>query len=1368
MTRAAPRTRAGRTGRRLRLARAACPAVGAALFLLLACGEALEPAPPDTNQIVEEDVAPPVPVPTVLFEPPQPTSRDAVRARVASPVSGVSYRYSWLADDGTVGPPAELLPAELTTRGQVWRVTVVPDDDPSLAGSGTVVIENAPPVCANAALEPAAPTSGQSVRCVCAGRDDPDDDPPADTCAWSAAGADVGCELPAGLAQKGQSLSCTLSPGDGRALGPAVTVEVVVGNSAPLGGSAQVQPGELREGDVAVCAVDGVSDPDGDALTVAVRWFVDGVAPPPPYDTGATLDGALFDEGQRVACQASASDGALDGGPLEAEGVIVANSLPTVQEARVSPPALYRGDVPECEVIGLFDADPADTPAAVQSWWVNGALRDPLGALGVGDSVVCRAAGLDEAGAGAPVDSLPVVVANHPPTLADVTVSPSAPTTADTLTCAATGAWDTEGDPLEVGVIWTRNGVTLTDETQATFGVPTSAGDVVRCTLTLTDPYGGVVSSVSKPVVVKASPPTLTGVSISPPPTPCATLTCAPVGLADADGLGGVKLEFSWRLDGTPSGTSPTLALAPNTAAKHVSCQITASDNAGSASAEAGAPIQDTPTVLLGVGILPSAPVVGETLTCGVEAYDPDGCEAEVTPVWSVNGQEVTSGASFATAGAAPEDAVTCRAGSLEATVVLGEPSELPLVAVTRLPDHLRCVATPEPADLDQFTWTWWVGDQAFSAGPTLSVPGDCERVRCQAERFGATSNVGELVMPFGPACDDGSPCTADGCGLSGGCSTVPSPGACDDGDGCTVGDACAGGQCSGTPNPCDDGSPCTGSACDDGGCTYAAQAGPCDDGSSCTSADVCLNGACGGTPVACDDLEPCTLDGCSPSGGCTAAPLTGLACDDGSVCTTGDACAAGVCAGDPIGAGTPCTQVGGAPGYCGGAECGANQPPSPPIVALTPKAPIGGDALLCLVSGSIDPDEAPAALTYRYSWRRNGVDLAETVAELTQGVTKGAVITCRVVAFDGALESAAGSATVVVLNAPPSLTSAAVVGAAGGPLSCAGDAYDPDGDVLASSVIWTVDGVTAPAPTAAPACARVRCELTVTDGAAVASATSPEVSLGTGPGCSSTECQTAVCGVAGCVRTAVAGPCDDGDPCTAAGTCAAGACVAGPPLVGSGCDDKNACTADSCVEAECVHTAVPGACDADGSLCTSGDTCVAGLCVAGPTLDCSDGVACTSDACDPGAGCVDALDPAAVGFPVTFIDKAGVPVADGAGLEVVKGIQGGEHVDLGLRLELPPAFTWTPVSVRVVVAVASGCCSGTQFASSTLTAAYFTADGTTVKNTALLTFLGGASSPWVNKPACATVTVSARSQSGATFLAHSKARHGFTLVDLQ
>lgn len=96
------------------------------------------------------------------------------------------------------------------------------------------------------------------------------------------------------------------------------------------------------------------------------------------------------------------------------------------------------------------------------------------------------------------------------------------------------------------------------------------------------------------------------------------------------------------------------------------------------------------------------------------------------------------------------------------------------------------------------------------------------------------------------------------------------------------------------------------------------------------------------------------------------------------------------------------------------------------------------------------------------------------------------------------------------------------------------------------------------------------------------------------------------------------AADCDDGDPCTE-DNCLNSACD-NQPL---DCDDDVPCTVDSCNPSSgvCEHATDDAAC-ADADLCNGVEVCDPMLgCQGGTPVTCSDGLACTADACEPATG---------------------------------------------------------------------------------------------------------------------------------------------------
>ena len=75
--------------------------------------------------------------------------------------------------------------------------------------------------------------------------------------------------------------------------------------------------------------------------------------------------------------------------------------------------------------------------------------------------------------------------------------------------------------------------------------------------------------------------------------------------------------------------------------------------------------------------------------------------------------------------------------------------------------------------------------------------------------------------------------------------------------------------------------------------------------------------------------------------------------------------------------------------------------------------------------------------------------------------------------------------------------------------------------------------------------------------------------------------------------------------------------------LLDTDCNDRIDCTTDTCVRGEgrCEHEPNAALCN-DGSVCTGVEVCDLVLgCVAGTPIDCSDGIGCTDDLCDPLTG---------------------------------------------------------------------------------------------------------------------------------------------------
>ncbi len=338
-----------------------------------------------------------------------------------------------------------------------------------------------------------------------------------------------------------------------------------------------------------------------------------------------------------------------------------------------------------------------------------------------------------------------------------------------------------------------------------------------------------------------------------------------------------------------------------------------------------------------------------------------------------------------------------------------------------------------------------------------------------------------------------------------------------------------------------------------DGGASCTADA-DCDDGLACTT-DACEDSACKHSVAADACLvsatclaagepgpEPCLV--CDPAQSQSSLTPAAGPCDDGEPCTEADSCSEGACVGGPepeCDDGLPCTTD-----ACAlevGCVHVSNDEPCDDGDACTE----GDTCLLGLcVAGATQQcdDENPCS--------------ADSCAE-------GACVN-DVTAFEGQ-PCDDGDACVG--------GTACSGGACGGGLALACD----DGNACTIDYCDTLAGCGS-LPTESPCCTGV---VSVCDD---------------GDPCTADVCDPVTTDCTN--QPMLAGTsCDDGEPCTSGDVCDTDGVCDGAVTA---CDDGNVCTSDVCLLGEgCKGFPVEGACD-DGLECSTGDTCVLGLCKADTT----------------------------------------------------------------------------------------------------------------------------------------------------------------------
>ncbi len=460
---------------------------------------------------------------------------------------------------------------------------------------------------------------------------------------------------------------------------------------------------------------------------------------------------------------------------------------------------------------------------------------------------------------------------------------------------------------------------------------------------------------------------------------------------------------------------------------------------------------------------------------------------------------------------------------------------------------------------------------------------------------------MGGTTPPTCPgSCDDGNPCTNDGC-VSGACSNAAANGiVCWDGDACTAGEKCSNGKCVGGSivKDCDDNNACTDDACAAGNCTHSPNSAGCDDGNACTSGDKCGGGKCApGAVKGCDDGDPCTSDSCS-GGACKHSPAA-AGCDDGDPCTVGDGCdpASGGCkAGEAKDCddGDPCTV---------GDAC---QPSSGKCVEGTAKACDDGDP--CTIGDGCHPATGACLGGAKKDCGSDGDDCTVGACDAASGACQKAKDGAG--CDDGNPCSQAeicqgGSCVVVSMMACEDANPCTHDSCSGGVCQHAPHSqFCDDGDGCTVGDVCS-GGACKGAPLACddgdPCTSEAPCQL------GACKAGTPLCDDGN-------DCTSDACDGGSCSHVDLeVGACEDDDACTVGDRCKQGTCVGGAQRT---CSDGDPCTNDRCLSDKgCAHDAKPGCTAADGGasvdgLTTSGDgfagAGASGLAPSAPSAGCS------------------------------------------------------------------------------------------------------------------------------------------------------------------
>ena len=535
------------------------------VLICTACGT--EKAPANSPPIIS----------SVIISPEAVTASSIVTcAAQATDLDGdtVSIAYEWTGQNGeSLSVESELiLTPESFRPEQLIRCTATASDGIEVVSETTeVTIINRLPSIDEITLTPNDTITVSSILRCAAEVSDEDNDPDLTVqYSWHVNNTEIanGDSLPLNADDFGDGdiVACVVTVSDAFDAATTGSVEVVVGNTAPLIGDAIISPPSPNSTDNLQCHPNSQFDEDGDEISLSTQWFVNGNL---QQETTNTLAGPFF-VGDSISCSLTPSDGKVDGESRIAN-TIITNSTPVVEEVVVSPLTLRTDDMLTASAV-FSDVDAEQDVAVTYEWHVyyantgnvdlvvqnnNGNTLDGTVYFDKDDSVYVVVTANDGIENGNSLASIPIIIGNSAPTDLVVEIASDDGFVNDaTLTCSGLANDIDDGDVLHYDYTWS------TGDTGNTVLLDRSMlpGTEISCTAIVSDGTDTITETTN--VVLENRLPVVDSVTLSP--TVPSTLTTEVHCLAEASDEDGetVALLYEWSIDGVIQGeTSANLSM---------------------------------------------------------------------------------------------------------------------------------------------------------------------------------------------------------------------------------------------------------------------------------------------------------------------------------------------------------------------------------------------------------------------------------------------------------------------------------------------------------------------------------------------------------------------------------------------------------------------------------------------------------------------------------------------------------------------------------------------------------------------------------------------------------------------------------------
>jgi hypothetical protein len=351
-----------------------------------------------------------------------------------------------------------------------------------------------------------------------------------------------------------------------------ITETVVVTNNPPSVSNVQITPSMATSLDDLMLAYT-YSDQDGDLETgTSIHWFKNG-GHQSQFNNQLTISKTHTTRNDDWWAKVTPSDGEDFGTETQSNIVTVFNAPPTIASAVLTPSTPTNDDDLSASVTSPNDND-GDALSYEYRWYLDGSLQHGLDNFTIvpsyttrsGDSweVEIRAYDGEDYSSWVRSNSISISdqTSNSAPTVDSISISPSAPTTSDSLTASSTSS-DADMDAIvQTEYRWSKNGLLTTFSSSVLDASVTSKNDIWSVEIRVNDGTDWSAWTPSSTIQILNTRPHLDAASISATEASTDQDITVNASMSDVDGDTLTAL-IVWYLDGTEQPAYNNLAMLP-------------------------------------------------------------------------------------------------------------------------------------------------------------------------------------------------------------------------------------------------------------------------------------------------------------------------------------------------------------------------------------------------------------------------------------------------------------------------------------------------------------------------------------------------------------------------------------------------------------------------------------------------------------------------------------------------------------------------------------------------------------------------------------------------------------------------------------